>query len=87
MWLGEDEKKSLEAAKDAAEVRAQLAQEVAALCGVRERLREAEEKERVMGVEVDRLRNEVAEAEKKPEVPPPISVCSVRGKESCLHPL
>ena len=51
---------------------------MAALGGVREWLREAEEKEKVLGVEVERLRNEVViqaqlrrEAEEKPEVPPP----------------
>ena len=55
----EEEKKSLEAARDAAEVEAQqLSQEVAALGGVRERLRQAEEKEKVLGVEVERPRNE-----------------------------
>ena len=92
--LGKEEKKSLEAAKDAAEMRAQqLAQEVAALSGVRERLRKAEEKVKVLGVEVECLKSEVAiqaqlrrEAEEKPEVPPPIFNLFSMGKEKLPAP-
>ena len=64
-----------------------------ALSGVRERLREAEKKEKVSGAEVERLRSEVAiqaqlrrEAEEKPEVPPPIFNLFSTGKEKLPAP-